>query len=159
MQDFKPTLLCGTPSYILHLAEVADEMGVDFKDLHFKSGIFGAEPWTEEMRQELEAKLHLKAIDIYGLSEVMGPGVSIECYEEQNGLHVFEDHFIVEVIDPDTLEPLPHGEPGRTGIYLHYQRGISRDPLPDQGHHLTEPYSLFLRQNPYPDEQTIRPDR
>lgn len=112
MQDFKPTILCGTPSYILHLAEVAHEMGVDFKDLHFKSGIFGAEPWTEQMRQELEAKLDLKAIDIYGLSEVMGPGVSIECSEEQKGLHVFEDHFIVEVVDPDTLEPLPAGEPG-----------------------------------------------
>ncbi|MCP4723210.1 MAG: phenylacetate--CoA ligase, partial [Desulfobacteraceae bacterium] len=83
MQDFKPTILSGTPSYILHLAEVAEEMGVDFKDLHFKSGIFGAEPWTENMRAELEAKLHLKAIDIYGLSEVMGPGVSIECHEEQ----------------------------------------------------------------------------
>lgn len=112
MQDFKPTLLCGTPSYILHLAEVADEMGVDFSDLSFKSGIFGAEPWSESMRMELEEKLHLKAVDIYGLSEVIGPGVSIECYEEQKGLHVFEDHFIVEVVDPDTLEPVPHGEPG-----------------------------------------------
>lgn len=112
MQDFKPTILCGTPSYILHLAEIAAEMGVDFKDLHFKSGIFGAEPWTENMRAELESKLHLKAIDIYGLSEVMGPGVSIECLEEQKGLHVFEDHFIVEIIDPDTGEVLPHGETG-----------------------------------------------
>jgi len=112
MQDFKPTILCGTPSYILHLAEVAEEMGVNFKDLHFKAGIFGAEPWTENMRAELEAKLHLKAIDIYGLSEVMGPGVSIECHEEQKGLHVFEDHFIVEIIDPKTGEVLPHGETG-----------------------------------------------
>ncbi|MCP3941359.1 MAG: phenylacetate--CoA ligase [Desulfobacteraceae bacterium] len=112
MQDFKPTILCGTPSYILHLAEVAEEMGVDFKDLHFKSGIFGAEPWTENMRAELEAKLDLKAIDIYGLSEVMGPGVSIECREEQRGLHIFEDHFIVEIIDPETLEILPPGETG-----------------------------------------------
>ncbi|MBA3010493.1 MAG: phenylacetate--CoA ligase [Proteobacteria bacterium] len=112
MQDFKPTILCGTPSYILHLAEVAQEMGVDFKDLQFKAGIFGAEPWTENMRSELEAKLHLRAIDIYGLSEVMGPGVSIECYEEQKGLHVFEDHFIVEIIDPETGNLLPHGETG-----------------------------------------------
>jgi len=112
MQDFKPTILSGTPSYILHLAEIAEEMGVDFRDLHFKSGIFGAEPWTENMRAELEARLHLKAIDIYGLSEVMGPGVSIECYEEQKGLHVFEDHFIVEIIDPKTGEQLPHGETG-----------------------------------------------
>jgi phenylacetate-CoA ligase len=112
MQDFKPTILCGTTSYILHLAEIAEEMGVDFRDLHFKAGIFGAEPWTENMRTELEAKLHLKAIDIYGLSEVMGPGVSIECHEEQKGLHVFEDHFIVEIIDPDTGEVLPNGETG-----------------------------------------------
>ncbi len=112
MKDFKPTILCGTPSYILHLAEVAEDMGVDFKDLCFTSGIFGAEPWTESMRTELEAKLHLKAVDIYGLSEVIGPGVSIECREEQNGLHVFEDHFIVEIIDPDTGKVLPHGEAG-----------------------------------------------
>ena len=112
MQDFKPTMLTGTPSYILHLAEVADEMGVDFKDLHFKSGIFGAEPWSENMRTELEEKLHLKAMDIYGLSEVIGPGVSIECYEEQKGLHIFEDHFIVEIIDPESGEVLPYGETG-----------------------------------------------
>ncbi len=112
MQDFKPTILTGTPSYILHLAEIAAEMGVDFKDLYFKAGIFGAEPWSENMRAELEAKLHLKAIDIYGLSEVMGPGVSIECHEEQKGLHVFEDHFIVEIVDPKTKEVLPHGETG-----------------------------------------------
>lgn len=112
MKDFKPTILCGTPSYILHLAEVADEMGVDFKDLFFKSGIFGAEPWTENMRNELESKLHLKAVDIYGLSEIIGPGVSIECTEEQNGLHVFEDHFIVEIIDPETGQVLPYGESG-----------------------------------------------
>ena len=112
MKDFKPTILCGTPSYILHLAEVADDMGVDFKDLFFKSGIFGAEPWTENMRNELESKLHLKAVDIYGLSEIIGPGVSIECTEEQKGLHVFEDHFIVEIIDPETGQVLPYGESG-----------------------------------------------
>jgi phenylacetate-CoA ligase len=112
MRDFKPTILSATPSYILHLAEVAEEMGVDFADLHFKAGIFGAEPWTENMRAEIEAKLHLKAIDIYGLSEIMGPGVSIECHEEQKGLHVFEDHFIVEIIDPETEEVLPFGETG-----------------------------------------------
>ncbi len=112
MQDFKPTILTGTPSYILHLAEVADEMGVDFKDLYFKSGIFGAEPWSENMRKELELKLNLKAIDIYGLSEVMGPGVAIECIEEQKGMHVFEDNFIVEIIDPETCEPLGPGETG-----------------------------------------------
>ncbi|MEA2059202.1 MAG: phenylacetate--CoA ligase [Thermodesulfobacteriota bacterium] len=112
MRDFKPTILTGTPSYILHLAEVAEEMGVSFKDLNFKAGIFGAEPWSNDMRKELEEKLNLKAIDIYGLSEIMGPGVSIECHEAQNGLHIFEDHFIPEIIDPQTCEVLPYGETG-----------------------------------------------
>ena len=112
MRDFKPTVLTGTPSYILHLAEVADEMGVSFKDLNFKCGVFGAEPWSEDMRADLESKLDLKAIDIYGLSEIMGPGVSIECREAQKGLHIFEDHFIAEIINPETGEVLPYGETG-----------------------------------------------
>ncbi len=112
MKDFEPTIITATPSYSLHLAEVADEMGVSFKDLKFKFGIFGAEPWSETMRDEMERKLDLVAVDIYGLSEVMGPGVSIECHEAKNGLHVFEDHFIPEIIDPQTLEPLPYGETG-----------------------------------------------
>mgnify|MGYP006433437147 FL=1 len=112
MKDFKPTILTATPSYILHLAEVAEDMGISFKDLNFKSGIFGAEPWSADMRSELEEKLNLKAMDIYGLSEVMGPGVSIECREEQKGLHIFEDHFIPEIINPETGEVLP---PGSTG--------------------------------------------
>ena len=112
MRDFKPTVLTGTPSYILHLAEVAEEMGISFKDLNFKCGVFGAEPWSEDMRKDLESKLHLKAIDIYGLSEIMGPGVSIECHEAQKGLHIFEDHFIAEIIDPESGEVLPYGETG-----------------------------------------------
>ncbi len=112
MKDFGPTILTCTPSYALHVAEVAHEMGVSFRDLKFKAGIFGAEPWSEQMRQEIERKLNLKAMDIYGLSEVMGPGVSIECIEAQNGLHVFEDHFIPEIINPKTGAPLPYGTPG-----------------------------------------------
>jgi phenylacetate-CoA ligase len=112
MKDFGPTIITSTPSYCLHLAEVAEEMGVSFKDLKFKFGIFGAEPWSETMRAEIERKLDLVACDIYGLSEVMGPGVSMECHEAKNGLHVFEDHFIPEIIDPRTLEPLPYGEAG-----------------------------------------------
>jgi phenylacetate-CoA ligase len=112
MADFGPTLITCTPSYALHLAEVAAEMGVDFQSLKFKAGIFGAEPWSEQMRQEIEDKLHLDAIDIYGLSEVMGPGVSVECIEAKKGLHVFEDHFIPEIINPETGEALP---PGSTG--------------------------------------------
>jgi phenylacetate-CoA ligase len=112
MKDFGPTVLTCTPSYALHLAEVAAEMGVSFRDLKFKAGIFGAEPWSEQMRREIERTLNLKAMDIYGLSEVMGPGVSIECIEAQNGLHVFEDHFIPEIINPQTGAVLPYGTPG-----------------------------------------------
>ncbi len=112
MKDFRPTILTCTPSYALHLGEVAEEMGVDFRELHFKSGVFGAEPWSEEMRQEIERKLNLSAVDIYGLSEVLGPGVAVECLDAKNGLHIAEDHFLAEIIDPDTGEPLPDGEKG-----------------------------------------------
>lgn len=112
MKDFGATILTCTPSYALHLAEVAHEMGVDFKDLKFKAGLFGAEPWSEKMREEIERKLHLSALDIYGLSEVIGPGVAVECLEAKAGLHIFEDHFIAEIIDPNTGEVLP---PGSTG--------------------------------------------
>ncbi len=112
MKDFGPTIITATPSYALHLAEVAREMGISFKDLKFKSGIFGAEPWSDNMRAELEEALNITAVDIYGLSEVMGPGVAIECCEAKKGLHIFEDHFIPEIIDPETGEVLPYGETG-----------------------------------------------
>ena len=102
MQDFGSTVLTCTPSYSLFLAEVAAEEGIDIRKLKLKVGIFGAEPWSEKMRQEIEAKLNIKAIDIYGLSEILGPGVGIECIEAQNGLHIWEDHFIPEIINPDT---------------------------------------------------------
>ena len=110
MIDFGSTVLCCTPSYAMYLGETIGEMGL--KDqLKLKVGIFGAEPWTEEMRAQIEEKLGLKAYDIYGLSEIMGPGVSYEC-EYQCGMHVCEDHFIPEIIDPDTGEVLPEGEWG-----------------------------------------------
>jgi phenylacetate-CoA ligase len=112
MKDFKPTILTATPSYTLHLAEVAAEMGISFDDLGFKYGIFGAEPWSEQMRDEIERTLKLTAVDIYGLSEVMGPGVAIECHEAKAGLHIFEDHFIPEIIDPGSGDLLGHGETG-----------------------------------------------
>lgn len=112
MQDFGSTILTCTPSYALYLAETMMEMGIDpKKDLSLKAGVFGAEPWTEEMRKEIEAQMGIMAIDIYGLSEVIGPGVSIEC-EYQNGLHIQEDHFIAEIIDPETEEILPPGMEG-----------------------------------------------
>jgi len=112
MRDFGPTIITATPSYTLHLAEVAEEMGVSFKDLKFRFGIFGAEPWSEKMREEIEKKLNLIAVDIYGLSEVLGPGVSIECHEAKKGLHIAEDHFIPEIINPKTGEVLPYGSTG-----------------------------------------------
>ncbi len=110
MIDFGATVLCCTPSYAMYLGETIEEMGLKDK-LKLKTGIFGAEPWTEEMRTQIEAKLGLKAYDIYGLSEIMGPGVSYEC-ECQAGMHVCEDHFIPEIIDPDTGEVLPEGAHG-----------------------------------------------
>ena len=110
MEDFGCTILACTPSYALFLAEVAEEMDVK-KNLKLKAGVFGAEPWSNSMRQDLEARLNILAIDIYGLSEVMGPGVAYEC-PEKNGLHIGEDHFIVEVIDPDTGKRMPEGEQG-----------------------------------------------
>ncbi len=111
MHDFGSTVLACTPSYALFLAEAIDESPYKREQLKLRVGVFGAEPWTEIMRQEIEAKLRIKAIDIYGLSEVIGPGVSSEC-EYQCGLHVFEDHFIPEIINPDTLEVMPKGEKG-----------------------------------------------
>lgn len=111
MQDFNASILACTPSYALYLAEEGEKAGIDFSKSALKIGIFGAEPWSEKMRAQLEAKLHISAHDIYGLSEVLGPGVSMECTQKQ-GMHVHEDNFIVEVIDPVTEEPLPYGQQG-----------------------------------------------
>lgn len=111
MQDFGTTVLCCTPSYSLTIAEVAQEMKVDIPDLKLRVGLFGAEPWSDQMRVEIEQRLHLKAVDVYGLTEVIGPGVSAEC-EAQAGLHIYEDHFIPEIIDPITGESLPDGQTG-----------------------------------------------
>jgi len=112
LQDFGPTAICCTPSYALYLAERGEEMGIDMKSLKLRVGILGAEPWSERMRDEIEDRLGIKALNIYGLSEVIGPGVSMECVEGRNGLHVFEDHFIVETINPETGETVPNGEEG-----------------------------------------------
>ncbi|HHO76742.1 MAG TPA: phenylacetate--CoA ligase [Deltaproteobacteria bacterium] len=112
LQDFGPTAICCTPSYLLFLAEAGREMGVDMKSLKLRVGILGAEPWSERMRDEIESELEISALDIYGLSEIMGPGVAMECIEGRNGLHVYEDHFLVEVINPETKEVLPYGEKG-----------------------------------------------
>ena len=111
MRDLGSTILCCTPSYAAYIGERLHEMGCTHDDIRLKAGIFGAEPWTEEMRRDIEAKLGIKAYDIYGLTEISGPGVSFEC-EEQRGMHINEDHFLAEIIDPDTGEVLPEGEEG-----------------------------------------------
>ena len=111
MMDLKSTILCCTPSYAAYIGEALKEQGYKPEDNCLKAGIFGAEPWTEEMRRDIEKSLGIKAYDIYGLTEISGPGVSFEC-EEQKGMHINEDHFIAEIIDPDTGEVLPDGTPG-----------------------------------------------
>ena len=116
IQDFGARVLCATPSYALSIAEVAEKQGVDLRKSSLEIGIFGAEPWSEAMRKELDSRLGIKSVDIYGLSEIMGPGVAAECVEARDGLHGWEDHFLFEVIDPDTGEEVPEGEPGELVI-------------------------------------------
>lgn len=123
MQDFGTSVIACTPSYALFLAEVMNEMGIEPASLNLRLGIFGAEPWSENMRREIEKKLNIKAIDIYGLSEVVGPGVSCEC-EFQQGMHINEDHFYPEIIDPETLLPLPPGELGELVFSTISKEGI-----------------------------------
>ena len=112
MRDFGSTVLMATPSYALNLADAMADVGVSPEDLKLRVGIHGAEPWSENMRDEVEQKLGIKAVDIYGLSEVIGPGVAMECLQSERGMHIQEDHFLPEIVDPDTFEPLPYGEPG-----------------------------------------------
>jgi phenylacetate-CoA ligase len=111
MRDFKTTVLVGTPSYAMHLTDVAMESGYDLKGLRLRVGLFGSEPWTNRTREELERRTGMSACDIYGLSELIGPGVSYECWNK-DGLHINEDHFLVEVVDPNTGEPVPEGKEG-----------------------------------------------
>jgi phenylacetate-CoA ligase len=124
MQDFGSTVLTCTPSYALFMAEEAKAAGIDFKKLKLRIGIFGAEPWSNAMRSEIEEQLNLTALDIYGLSEIMGPGVAMECFEGKNGLHIWEDHFIPEIINPDTCEPVADGERGELVITTITKQGI-----------------------------------
>lgn len=124
IRDFKATTLCCTPSYALHLWEAAMEVGVNFKDLPLRTGVFGAEPWTEAMRADIEEKMGINAMNIYGLSEVMGPGVAMECLESKEGLHIWEDFFYPEIIDPDTGKVLPDGETGELVITTLTREGM-----------------------------------
>ena len=124
MQDFESTVLFCTPTYALTIAERAEEMGVCLRDLPLRVGVFGAEPWTVEMRKEIEERLGIKAQDAYGLTEFGGPGIAFDCVE-QNGLHVNEDHFVVEIIDPETTAALPMGSKGEMVI-----TAIQREAMP-----------------------------
>ena len=123
MQDFGSSVIACTPSYALYLAEAMKDSGIDPESLKLRVGIFGAEPWSESMRKEIESKLKIRAIDIYGLSEVVGPGVSCEC-EYQAGMHVNEDHFIPEILDPKTLQPVSPGEIGELVFSTITKEGI-----------------------------------
>jgi len=112
LQDFGPTAICCTPSYALHLAEQGNALGVDMKTLKLRVGIFGAEPWSEAVRDDIEKIYGITALNIFGISEVMGPGIAMECLEGRQGMHIFEDHFLAETINPRTGEVLPEGEEG-----------------------------------------------
>ncbi|KOU43353.1 phenylacetate--CoA ligase [Streptomyces sp. WM6373] len=112
IEDFRPEVIMVTPSYMLTLLDEMERQGIDPRTTSLRTGIFGAEPWTEEMRREIEERLDMDAVDIYGLSEVIGPGVAQECVETKDGLHIWEDHFYPEVVDPLTGAVLPEGEPG-----------------------------------------------
>ncbi len=149
MKDFGVTVLCCTPSYALQIAEVAAAMGEDLMKLPLKSGYFGAEPWTEAMRRRIEEVLPLKALDIYGLSEVAGPGVANECLE-QHGLHVFEDHFYPEIIDPATGDPLPDGQKGELVFTCLTKEGV---PLI---RYRTRDITMILDEGPCPCGRTGR---
>jgi phenylacetate-CoA ligase len=125
LQDFAATVLCATPSYALNIAEIAERDGVNLRDGALRIGIFGAEPWSEAMRRELEARLGIAAVDVYGLSEILGPGVACECLEARAGLHGWEDHFLFETIDPETGAPVPPGASGELVITT-----LSKEALP-----------------------------
>jgi phenylacetate-CoA ligase len=116
INDFKATVLCATPSYALNIAEVPEKTGCDLKHSSLRVGLFGAEPWSDAMRHDLQDRLGLKAVDIYGLSEIMGPGVACECHVARSGLHGWEDHFLFETINPETHQPLPMGATGELVI-------------------------------------------
>ena len=155
LQDFGSDILCCTPSYAMFIGETVRDMGIDPKTLKLRAGLFGAEPWTDNMRREIERLLDIKAYDIYGLSEIAGPGVAYDC-EMQDGLHINEDYFYPEVIDPDTLQPLPDGEYGELVFTC---IGKAPGTLPHQGYLRPAPRSLRLRTDNGADVQAPGPQR
>ena len=148
MKDFGVSAISCTPSYFLHILDCAEEMGIDLRELPLRAGCFGAEPWTDAMRQRIETAAGIKAFDIYGLTELTGPGVGAEC-REQNGLHIFEDHFYPEIIDPETLEPLPEGSEGELVLTT-----LSKQAMPMIRYRTRDITSLVAE--PCPCGRTIR---
>ncbi|MBI4532411.1 MAG: phenylacetate--CoA ligase [Candidatus Melainabacteria bacterium] len=125
LQDLGARVLCSTPSYALNLAYTLEEMGLSCNSIKLEIGVLGAEPWSEALRQQIEQKLNITALDIYGLSEIIGPGISMECKEGKNGLHIWEDHFLAEIVDPVSGEPLPPGNEGELVL-----TNLSKEALP-----------------------------
>ncbi len=156
IRDLRPDVIMVTPSYMLAIIDEMERQGLDAVHSSLRYGIFGAEPWTNEMRAEIEARAGLDATDIYGLSEVMGPGVAQECVETKDGLHVWEDHFYPEVIDPVTGQVLPEGERGRAGLHLTDQAGDARRPVP---HPRPDPAAARYRPHHAPHGEGHRPHR
>jgi len=148
MKDFKVTAICCTPSYFVHLVERAEELGVDLRSLPLRVGVFGAEPWSDSMRRHIEPAAGIKAYDIYGLSEITGPGVASEC-SAQTGLHIFEDHFYPEIVDPATGQPVPDGEEGELVLTT-----LSKRAMP-MIRYRTRDISSFITE-PCPCGRTIR---
>jgi phenylacetate-CoA ligase len=148
MKDFGVSAIACTPSYFLHILDCAEEMGVDLRELPLRVGCFGAEPWTDAMRRRIETAAGIKAFDIYGLTELTGPGVGAEC-SHQNGLHIFEDHFYPEIIDPETLEPLPDGREGELVLTT-----LSKQAMPMIRYRTRDITSLIAE--PCPCGRTIR---
>ena len=159
IQDLRPRILGATPSYALNIAEVAQRMGVDLRRLSLRFAACGAEPWSEAMRRDLEGKLGIKAMDSYGLSEIIGPGVANECHEAQDGLHVWEDHFLCEVLDPETMEPVKPGETRRARHHDAHQGSAADDPLPHARPHAPAGGALHLRPHPPAHDAGHRPHR
>ena len=158
LQDYGSDILCCTPSYAMYIGETVRDKGIDPESLRVRIGIFGAEPWTEEMRREIEKALAIKAYDIYGLSEIAGPGVACEC-TEQKGMHVQEDFFFPEIIDPRYRRAAARWGGGRAGVHLHRQRGVAPHPLPHPGHLLPHPREVRLRPHHRSHEQAQGPHR
>ncbi len=139
IQDFKPRIIMVTPSYVLNIAEEMERAGIDPRSTSLEIGIFGAEPWTGQLRQAIESRLGIQGLDIYGLSEVMGPGVASECVETKDGPTIWEDHFFPEIIDPDSGEVLPDGEFRGTRVHDAHEGGAADDPLSDTRPHPAAP--------------------